>query len=599
MIARRHGLDADRLHLLHDQPGDRRRSSAPTWLGLTIPFPLYGIFRYLYLVHQREGGGSPADLLLNDRPLLACVTLWVVGRRSLHHLCLISTSAPTRSTSSRSWSRSAPASARSAAWTTPSSRSASWRRSSSRSSSIRAACDPICSSSSARRSRPYDAAGAAQLRLRRQTLFESHRAPLRWIRRLLHPILKLFFNPEPADPGAAHPVAAEHDERRARGRRERRGAFDQLQYEVLHNLVLETTRLGIEVKNLKMRVESLTSRLEFNERRARALESVVVYKPSDETSRQAREPRRARSGARRPPAGDRTRRDAGRAASRRRTAPGAGTSGEGPGPAQPPAPAAPRPPRRRLGVRDHGRRRRQRRRGAAASGRRDRRRAARRSTDDGRSTTATPTASRRATSTPRRCRRRTRAPSRTTGAGRPRGPDDDAVKLAVVVQRYGQAINGGAELHARYIAEHLARHAEVEVLTTCATDYVTWRNELPPGVEHGQRRAGAPVSACKHERDPLDVRPAVRSRLPPAAFARRRARLARRRRARPARRSSTTSRSTPRDYDYCIFFSYRYYHAYHGARAAARRARSWCRRRNATRRSASRSSRRSSAASGR
>ena len=45
------------------------------WLGLTIPFPLYGIFRYLYLVHQREGGGSPADLLLNDRPLLACVVL--------------------------------------------------------------------------------------------------------------------------------------------------------------------------------------------------------------------------------------------------------------------------------------------------------------------------------------------------------------------------------------------------------------------------------------------------------------------------------------------------------------------------------------------
>jgi len=50
-----------------------------SWLGLTIPFPIYGIFRYLYLVHQREGGGSPADLLLNDRPLLACVTLWVAA----------------------------------------------------------------------------------------------------------------------------------------------------------------------------------------------------------------------------------------------------------------------------------------------------------------------------------------------------------------------------------------------------------------------------------------------------------------------------------------------------------------------------------------
>jgi 4-hydroxybenzoate polyprenyltransferase len=45
-------------------------------LGLTIPFPLYGIFRYLYLVHLKEGGGSPSEMLLNDRPLLACVGLW-------------------------------------------------------------------------------------------------------------------------------------------------------------------------------------------------------------------------------------------------------------------------------------------------------------------------------------------------------------------------------------------------------------------------------------------------------------------------------------------------------------------------------------------
>ncbi len=45
-------------------------------LGLTLPFPLYGIFRYLYLVHQKEGGGSPSEMLLNDRPLLVCVALW-------------------------------------------------------------------------------------------------------------------------------------------------------------------------------------------------------------------------------------------------------------------------------------------------------------------------------------------------------------------------------------------------------------------------------------------------------------------------------------------------------------------------------------------
>jgi 4-hydroxybenzoate polyprenyltransferase len=49
-----------------------------TWLDLTIPFALFGIFRYLYLIHRRDGGGSPSDLLLHDRPLLACVTLWVI-----------------------------------------------------------------------------------------------------------------------------------------------------------------------------------------------------------------------------------------------------------------------------------------------------------------------------------------------------------------------------------------------------------------------------------------------------------------------------------------------------------------------------------------
>jgi hypothetical protein len=48
------------------------------WLGLTLPFPLYGIFRYLYLVHLKEGGGSPSDMLLNDRPLLVCVALWAI-----------------------------------------------------------------------------------------------------------------------------------------------------------------------------------------------------------------------------------------------------------------------------------------------------------------------------------------------------------------------------------------------------------------------------------------------------------------------------------------------------------------------------------------
>jgi len=47
-------------------------------LALTIPFVIYGIFRYLYLVHRKEQGGSPSDVLLTDRPLLAATVLWAV-----------------------------------------------------------------------------------------------------------------------------------------------------------------------------------------------------------------------------------------------------------------------------------------------------------------------------------------------------------------------------------------------------------------------------------------------------------------------------------------------------------------------------------------
>lgn len=43
---------------------------------LTIPFVLYGIFRYLYLVHKKDQGGSPEDVLLRDVPLIICIVLW-------------------------------------------------------------------------------------------------------------------------------------------------------------------------------------------------------------------------------------------------------------------------------------------------------------------------------------------------------------------------------------------------------------------------------------------------------------------------------------------------------------------------------------------
>lgn len=48
-------------------------------MDLTIPFVLYGVFRYLYLIHQKEGGGSPTRMLLNDKPILVNIILWLIA----------------------------------------------------------------------------------------------------------------------------------------------------------------------------------------------------------------------------------------------------------------------------------------------------------------------------------------------------------------------------------------------------------------------------------------------------------------------------------------------------------------------------------------
>jgi hypothetical protein len=108
------------------------------------------------------------------------------------------------------------------------------------------------------------------------TLYETHRAPIRWLRALLRPFLKLLFNPNPLIQ-ALH-IQSELNQKAAE-RNARREQLDALHYEVIHNLVVELTRTGIEVKSLKMRLESMASRLDFDERRARALEGVVQYRP--------------------------------------------------------------------------------------------------------------------------------------------------------------------------------------------------------------------------------------------------------------------------------------------------------------------------------
>ena len=144
------------------------------------------------------------------------------------------------------------------------------------------------------------------------------------------------------------------------------------------------------------------------------------------------------------------------------------------------------------------------------------------------------------------------------------------MKLAVVVQRYGADINGGAELHARYIAERLARHAEVEVVTTCARDYVTWRNELPAGVEQIN---GVPVRRfpVSHERKPSEFgRLSHRVFDHPHSLA---TEIAWLESEGPASAGMVDYVTRPASgFDYLVLFSYRYYHAWHAARRANQKA---------------------------
>jgi hypothetical protein len=101
------------------------------------------------------------------------------------------------------------------------------------------------------------------------TLFESDKPIVAVFRRLLRPILKLFFSPNQL-------ITALHLQSRIN---RHLLEHDALFYEVVHNLVVEMTRTSIDVKNIQMRVESISGRLDFNERRARALEAVVQYRP--------------------------------------------------------------------------------------------------------------------------------------------------------------------------------------------------------------------------------------------------------------------------------------------------------------------------------
>ena len=429
-------------------------------------------------------------------------------------------------------------------------------------------------------------------------IFATHRGIVRLMRKLFAPLLKLMFNAN-----TLHQVLHTQSQfnvdllkREARRKIEfdrSRAEWNSLYYEVLHNLVLETTRMGIEVQNLRMKVESLSSRLDFSERRVRALEGVVQYRPevvrSSERHTQVDEdhgagaadvdgrPRRLRA--------RRGRRSAGSGRRCRTQAP----------------PPPPRTPARRTG-------------GSGCAGcagctgctgatvrrvRKARFGQPEAVTTTTVSTTAAKTTTARTSSrwTPaQKPRRRWKSathsshrmhlmhPTHPTHPWHPMHPlhpdpctrctrfrQRRSVKVAVVVQRYGADINGGAEQHARYVAEHLAKHVQVEVLTTCAhRDYISWKNELPEGLEnvHGIPVHRFPVA---FERNPVEFAKwsdkvftqhhSLRDEL---------AWLDAEGPTSPALIEHIKKHEA--DYDFFIFFSFRYHHSFHGCRAVASKA---------------------------
>lgn len=166
------------------------------------------------------------------------------------------------------------------------------------------------------------------------------------IRRVLNPVLKLFFNPNPIIHVLHRQSEINDYYARALGQYARlREELDTLSYEVLNNLVVELTRLGIEIKNLKMRVESLSSRLDFDERRARALEGVVQYRPGAVPAAPSVSPSGEPAEATGAPARRRRRRRRRRGAAAPAPAPAAASAGEPAAPSTPTAePAEPASP---------------------------------------------------------------------------------------------------------------------------------------------------------------------------------------------------------------------------------------------------------------
>lgn len=135
-------------------------------------------------------------------------------------------------------------------------------------------------------------------------------------------------------------------------------------------------------------------------------------------------------------------------------------------------------------------------------------------------------------------------------------------KIGIIVQRYGLEINGGAEYHARLIAEHLSRHFDVEVFTSSAFDYITWEHHYENEYEEIH---GVPVHRfrVKKPRDPKSF-----GKIQEKVFQREHTFddelqwIEQEGPFLPGLLEELKTRE--KEFDFFIFFSYRYYHSYHG-----------------------------------
>lgn len=144
------------------------------------------------------------------------------------------------------------------------------------------------------------------------------------------------------------------------------------------------------------------------------------------------------------------------------------------------------------------------------------------------------------------------------------------MKVAFVCQRYGMEISGGAELHCRWVAEHMRKYWEVEALTTRAFDYITWKNHYPKGLEvingipvrrFSVSKTRDPVKFGRIQKFIVENEHRIEDEL---------------------RWLEEEGPSSPPliqyikdhqdDYDYFVFFSYRYYHSYWGIHAVPQKS---------------------------